>query len=121
MLRKIEGKRRTWQKMRWFDSITDLMDRNLSKLWLIVEDRTAWHATVHGIAKSRIQLSDRTTIASPPAFLQVNTRQFCHHAHPVWRQKGAGKAMEETAMGILNCSGIRDFCTLRSSSPNPDG
>ena len=54
MLRKIEGKRRrTWQKMRWFDSITDLMDRNLSKLWEIVEDRGAWHTVVHGVAKSQ--------------------------------------------------------------------
>ena len=77
VLGKIEGKRRrTWQKMRWFDSITDLMDRNLSKLWEIVEDRGAWHATVHGVVKSQIQLSDRTTRASPPDFLQVNTRQF---------------------------------------------
>ena len=77
MLRKTGGKtRREWQKMKWLDSITDSMDRNLSKLWEIVEDRGAWHATVHGVVKSQIQLSDRTTRASPPDFLQVNTRQF---------------------------------------------
>ena len=64
MLRKIEGKRRrTWQKMRWFDSITDLMDRNLSKLWEIVEDRGAWHATVYGVAKGQTWLRDWTTTA----------------------------------------------------------
>ena len=49
---KIEGKRRVWQKMIWFDSIIDSMDMNLSKLREIVEDRRDWHATVHGVAKS---------------------------------------------------------------------
>ena len=52
MLGKIEGKRRReWQKMRWLDSISDLMDTNLSKLWEIVKDREAWHVAVHGISK----------------------------------------------------------------------
>ena len=59
MLGKIEGKRRRgWQRMRWLDSITDPMDRNLSKLQEIVEDRGAQHAALHGIPKSQTQLSD---------------------------------------------------------------
>ena len=53
MLGKIEGKRRVWQKMRWFDSITDSMDMNLSKLREILEDRGAWQAIVHRVAKSQ--------------------------------------------------------------------
>ena len=59
MLGKIEGRRRRrGQKMRLLDSITDSVDMNWNKLWEIVKDREAWHATVHGVAKSRTRLSN---------------------------------------------------------------
>jgi len=62
MLEKTEDRRRSrWHRMRWLDSITDSMNVNLSKRQETVEDRRAWHAIVHGVAKSLTQLKNSNT------------------------------------------------------------
>ena len=59
MLGKTEGRRRRGQQsMRELDGITDLMDMNLNKLWEVVKDREAWCATLHGVEKNQMRLSD---------------------------------------------------------------
>ena len=63
---KTESKRRRGrERMRWLDSITNSMDLNFNKLLEIVEDREAWHATVHGVPKTQIQFSNQKTTYSP--------------------------------------------------------
>ena len=81
MLGKIEGRRRRGrQRVRWLDGITNSMDMGLGKLQELVMDRDAWHAAVHGVAKSRTCLRDWTelnwTSYKPQSWLPRKQRQF---------------------------------------------
>ena len=127
MLGKIEGRRRRgWQRIRWFDSITDSMDMDLSKLQKIVKDRRAWRAAVHGVAKSWTWLSKWTTITKQwraiSLFSQENfgrhqagspgeSLDMCHHRQACDLGQHLGdtayqKSQSRSSGGERGCSGM---------------
>ena len=132
MLGKTEGRRRRgWQRMRWLDGITDLMDMGLAELRELVMDREAWHAAVHGVTKSCTRLSDWTELIHKEDRSRVSDKagtqiSFWGPLGPFWASRCGPREMRipsgwEGSTSILpfSAQGRLTFLALHFKNP-PD-
>ena len=119
MLGKIEGKkRREWQKMRWLDSITNSIDIHFSRLWEIVDDREAWCATAHGVAKGWTRLSNWTTTNAKWNTSFWTTKENASkigRQHSGWEKIFANDGTDKGSVSKIN----RQLIQLKKKANNP--
>ena len=119
VLGKIEGtRRRGWQRMRWFDGISDSMDMSSSKFWEMVKDREARCATIHGVAKSQTQVSDWTITEQYDYIILFNFiylfiifgcagSSLLHGLFSSCGEQGVGLVLVHRRLIVLSCCGAQ--------------
>ena len=118
ILGKIEGRRRSgWWRMRWLDVITDSMDMSLSRLRELAMDREAWRATLHGVAKSRTQLSNWTELM-PYWFQHRHTQQHCLKHLKLGRKISAFQLISLESSELVRTEGSHRSQSIPEPFPN---